>query len=64
MSKKIVLSLEDMKDYMSEVGAEMVKNTRLMFGDYKSEEVMNLTAFYAAKLLNKILDEEKEDREV
>lgn len=59
------VTLEDMKEYMSDVGGDMVKRTRLMFGNDKAEEVMNLTAYYAAKLLTKIFPDNlpKEDRE-
>ncbi len=55
--KEIVISFGELTQVMSEVGAEITSVTRGVFGDEKADEVMNLTAYYAAKLAHRLFEE-------
>lgn len=55
--REVTISFGELTDVMSEVGAVIISRTRSVFGDAKAEEVMNLTAYYAAKLAHRLFEE-------
>ena len=55
--REITISLGELTDIMSEVGANITSVTRGVFGDAKADEVMNITAYYAAKLVHRLFEE-------
>ena len=54
--REITISFGELTEIMSEVGASITSVTRGVFGDEKAEEVMNLTAYYAAKLAHRLFE--------
>lgn len=57
--KEVTITFDELTNIMSEVGAVIISRTRSVFGNKKADEVMNLTACYAAQLAYRLFDEEK-----
>lgn len=57
--KEVTITFDELTDIMSEVGAVIVSRTRSVFGNKKADEVMNLTAYYAAQVAHRLFDEEE-----
>lgn len=55
--REVTISFGELTEVMSEVGASITSNVRNLFGNDKADEVMNLTAYYAAKLAHRLFEE-------